>query len=161
MLARFLIAIGFFLAYFLAPIPRPIWLTFIVALVAFGLGRLAVFLIKRVWVQRLIATGVVIAGGTVGLVWQVRPAVVSYVEASDLARAPRGDRIRLHGHVEPGTLVMRDGARFKLEGGVPVAYEGVLPDGFRERTEVVVSGRLVDGVFQAETVLAKCPDRYR
>jgi cytochrome c-type biogenesis protein CcmE len=166
MLARILIALGFLFPYLLAPIARPIWLTFGVAFVAFGAGRLFVHLVKKPKVQLIVATGVLATGGVaaVPLAFRESGMTVSYLEATEVAASPgklEGKRLSLHGHVAPGSLAMSPGAtRFALEGGVRVAYDGTLPDGFRERTEVTVTGRLVDGVFQAETLLAKCPSNY-
>jgi cytochrome c-type biogenesis protein CcmE len=36
----------------------------------------------------------------------------------------------------------------------------VVPDQLRELTEVVVAGKLVNGRFEADTLIARCPDRY-
>ena len=53
-------------------------------------------------------------------------------------------------------FVVTDGA-----AAVPVVYEGVLPDLFREGQGVVVRGRLgPDSVFVAEEVLAKHDENY-
>jgi len=44
---------------------------------------------------------------------------------------------------------------------VPVVYDGILPDLFREGQGIVALGRLsVDGVFQATEVLAKHDENY-
>ena len=48
-----------------------------------------------------------------------------------------------------------------LSNAVPVAYTGILPDLFREGQGVVAEGRLgPDGVFVAESVLAKHNENY-
>jgi cytochrome c-type biogenesis protein CcmE len=53
---------------------------------------------------------------------------------------------------------------FRITDGkstVPVTYSGALPDLFREGQGVVVEGALrKDGVFKADTVLAKHDERY-
>jgi cytochrome c-type biogenesis protein CcmE len=51
----------------------------------------------------------------------------------------------------------RDGA-----ASVPVAYEGVVPDPFREGREVIVSGELERGTFVAErdSLITKCPSKF-
>lgn len=42
-----------------------------------------------------------------------------------------------------------------------VEYRGIIPDTFVDRADVVVEGRLrTDGVFEASTLLAKCPSKY-
>ena len=49
------------------------------------------------------------------------------------------------------------------EGGraLTVRYDKEVPDTFVEDAEVVVKGALTpEGVFQADTLLAKCPSKY-
>lgn len=78
------------------------------------------------------------------------------------------DNIRIGGMVKMGSL-KRDG----LEGtriefvttdfnaDVPVSYDGVLPDLFREGQGVVAEGYIDEqGVFQARTILAKHDENY-
>ena len=77
---------------------------------------------------------------------------------------PPERRFRLGGLVEEGSLE-RKGASitFRITDSaktLPVAYTGVLPDLFREGQGVVAEGRLKDGVFQAQTVLAKHDETY-
>ena len=43
---------------------------------------------------------------------------------------------------------------------VPVRYEGILPDLFKEGKGVVAQGQLKDGVFVAREVLAKHDENY-
>ncbi len=44
---------------------------------------------------------------------------------------------------------------------LPVVYKGVKPDTFEQGESVVVEGHLgKDGVFQASTILVKCPSKY-
>ena len=43
---------------------------------------------------------------------------------------------------------------------LPVVYTGILPDLFREKQAVVATGRMRDGVFVAEEVLAKHDETY-
>jgi cytochrome c-type biogenesis protein CcmE len=50
-----------------------------------------------------------------------------------------------------------------LEGdeNLPVVYQGVVPDTFRVGNEVVIEGQLnSDGIFQADTLMPKCPSKY-
>jgi cytochrome c-type biogenesis protein CcmE len=77
-----------------------------------------------------------------------------------------GQRVRLGGMVADGSLVKgADGdVRFTVTDGqneIKVAYRGILPDLFREGQGVVTEGTLqADGVFAADTVLAKHDERY-
>src|SRR5690606_22516583 len=81
--------------------------------------------------------------------------------------APAGERFRLGGMVEEGSVVRSPGSlqvRFVVtdfEQSVPVHYTGVLPDLFREGQGVIAHGRLgADGVFTADEVLAKHDENY-
>ena len=79
--------------------------------------------------------------------------------------APQGRTFRIGGLVQAGT-VARDGVtvRFTVTDtaqNVPVRYEGVLPDLFKEGKGVVAQGQLgPDGVFVAREVLAKHDENY-
>jgi cytochrome c-type biogenesis protein CcmE len=82
--------------------------------------------------------------------------------------AAYGEELRVSGKVMENTTQRGPEAntiRFTMidEGGpsVPVVYQGVVPDTFQDGGEVVVEGGLgPDGVFQATTLLAKCPSKY-
>ncbi len=85
-----------------------------------------------------------------------------------LASPPQADRaIRIGGLVEAGSVKRATGdtsVRFRvtdLATAIPVTYEGVLPDLFREGQGVVVEGWLgADGGFTAREVLAKHDENY-
>jgi cytochrome c-type biogenesis protein CcmE len=50
-----------------------------------------------------------------------------------------------------------------IDGGesLPVIYQGVVPDTFKVGNEVVVEGTLKsNGIFQAYTLMPKCPSKY-
>ena len=78
---------------------------------------------------------------------------------------PRERTFRVGGLVQAGT-VARDGVtvRFTVTDTaktVPVRYEGILPDLFKEGKGVVAQGQLgSDGVFVAREVLAKHDENY-
>jgi len=79
---------------------------------------------------------------------------------------PAGRRFRLGGMVERGSLVHGQdlAVNFKVSDGsatLPVEYNGILPDLFREGQGVVAEGALdASGVFEADTVLAKHDETY-
>lgn len=87
---------------------------------------------------------------------------------ADLSARPvaEGERIRLGGLVEKGSIVRGEGTvvRFRVtdhEQSVPVTYSGILPDLFREEQGVVTEGTLgPGGVFVADSVLAKHDETY-
>jgi len=81
---------------------------------------------------------------------------------------PKG-RFRVNGKVAPGTIERKpDGRQVKFtikdkDGGatLPVDFAGIIPDTFVDDADVVVEGnRRADGVFEATTLLAKCPSKY-
>ena len=75
-------------------------------------------------------------------------------------------RFRLGGMVAEGSFARDEGSlqvRFEVDDGdarMPVTYTGILPDLFRENQAVVATGRMRDGVFVAEEVLAKHDETY-
>ncbi|MBU6280608.1 cytochrome c maturation protein CcmE [bacterium] len=46
------------------------------------------------------------------------------------------------------------------EARLPVSYNGILPDMFADGRDVIVEGRVVDGVFHAKSLLTTCPSKY-
>jgi cytochrome c-type biogenesis protein CcmE len=92
--------------------------------------------------------------------------VFFYTPAQIAAKqAPQGRTFRIGGLVEAGS-VKRDGVTVNFIvtdtiKAVPVRYEGVLPDLFKEGKGVVAQGQLgADGVFAAREVLAKHDENY-
>jgi cytochrome c-type biogenesis protein CcmE len=81
-------------------------------------------------------------------------------------QAPTGKVFRVGGMVTKGSVQRAPGSpevRFVLtdfEHDVTVSYTGVLPDLFREGQGVVALGRLHEGVFVADEVLAKHDEKY-
>lgn len=66
------------------------------------------------------------------------------------------DSIDIDGVGGPVYFEITDG-----EGVLAVTYDGQVPDIFDEHIEAVVEGTYhKDGVFQADTVLTKCPSRF-
>jgi cytochrome c-type biogenesis protein CcmE len=78
----------------------------------------------------------------------------------------QGRRFRLGGLVQPGSLKHGDNlaVTFDVADGdakLPVSYNGILPDLFREGQGGVAEGALdASGVFRADTVLAKHDETY-
>ncbi len=85
-----------------------------------------------------------------------------------VAGAEPGRSYELTGKVVNGSVRRGDEQlRFAIrdrEGStsVPVRYEGVVPDPFREGREVIVSGELRGGTFVAErdSLVTKCPSKF-
>jgi len=78
--------------------------------------------------------------------------------------APSGRTFRVGGLVQVGSLKV-DGTKIQFvitdsAKTVPVRFEGILPDLFKEGKGVVAQGQLKDGVFVAREVLAKHDENY-
>lgn len=98
----------------------------------------------------------------------LRDSIVFFNSPSDVVEkgVKPGERIRLGGLVTAGSVVRGDNlyVRFEVTDGtraVMVAYQGILPDLFREGQGVVTEGALDGaGVFKADTILAKHDETY-
>src|ERR1700757_2073902 len=97
-----------------------------------------------------------------------RDAIVFFNSPSDIAEKHIGPgiRIRLGGLVKDGSIVRGSDLRVRFEvtdgkNELPVSYQGVLPDLFREGQGVVAEGALdPGGTFRADSVLAKHDETY-
>jgi cytochrome c-type biogenesis protein CcmE len=116
----------------------------------------------------VIAVGVVaVVGVAAGLVLNAfQSNLVFFFTPSQIAgnEAPLARTFRLGGLVVAGS-VKRQGVSVNFEVTdtakvVPVRYEGILPDLFKEGKGVVAQGRMRDGVFEAREVLAKHDENY-
>lgn len=117
----------------------------------------------------LIGLGVgVLSLAAILMMFAFRQSIVFFHTPSDVAenKVAPGARFRLGGLVEKGSVVRGDGTRIAFTvtdtlQKVPVSYEGILPDLFREGQGVVAEGTLgPDGRFVADTVLAKHDETY-
>ena len=121
--------------------------------------------------RRLYFVGGIIAGVAVATALALsafRQNVELYFIPSDVAAGKvQGERaFRLGGMVTKGSVQRVPGSlnvRFTVTDfchDVPVTYNRVLPDLFREGQGVVVHGRLDQGVLVADDVLAKHDEKY-
>jgi cytochrome c-type biogenesis protein CcmE len=117
----------------------------------------------------LIGTSVSVLALAVGLVLSaMRSAIVFFQSPTDVVehRLAPGTRIRIGGLVKTGSIVRGDNLRIRFEvtdgtHDIPVQYQGIVPDLFREGQGVVAEGKLEPGgTFAADTVLAKHDERY-
>jgi cytochrome c-type biogenesis protein CcmE len=98
----------------------------------------------------------------------MRDSIVFFNSPTDVIekQVKPGTRIRLGGLVSPGSLARGDNlnVRFQVTDGnkaMPVTYQGILPDLFREGQGVIAEGALdASGVFKADTILAKHDETY-
>lgn len=97
-----------------------------------------------------------------------RKNMMYFYTPSDLANrdAPRSAVMDLGGLVEKGSVVKGQGLNIHFTmtdctHQVPVAYDGVLPDLFREGQGVVATGHMdTNGTFVANRILAKHDSSY-
>ncbi|MBP0438914.1 cytochrome c maturation protein CcmE [Tianweitania sediminis] len=117
----------------------------------------------------VIAGGLAFLGLAMGLTFYALGQRTSYFYMpTDLATqaVPPGQRIRLGGLVEKGTVVRGQGTEVSFAvtdetRSVPVVFAGILPDLFREEQGVVTEGSFrSDGIFMADSVLAKHDETY-
>jgi cytochrome c-type biogenesis protein CcmE len=97
---------------------------------------------------------------------------VYYLTVSELkAKAATTDQsglgdVRVAGIVQDGSVQRTAGdptVKFVVTdagGSMPVVYKGLVPDIFGPGIQVVVEGKYTNGVFQAATLLAKCPSKF-
>ena len=115
-----------------------------------------------------IAAGVVLVVGAAAtlILNAFNSNLVFFLSPSQIVakEAPVNRTFRLGGRVVAGS-VKREGVAvdFKVTDTaqtVPVHFEGILPDLFKEGKGVVAQGKLQDGVFVAKEVLAKHDENY-
>jgi cytochrome c-type biogenesis protein CcmE len=117
----------------------------------------------------IIAGALAFLGGATALTFYALGQKASYfympAELAEVTLAP-GQRIRLGGLVEKGTIVRDQGTEVHFNvtdtaETVKVSYTGILPDLFREEQGVITEGSFgPDGVFVADSVLAKHDETY-
>ena len=121
---------------------------------------------RRLW---LVLVLVLAAGLATTLVAMALQRNVAYLYTpSEVLRGDAGGhaRFRLGGMVEQGSFQRAKGsleAHFRVTDGdaqLPVVYDRILPDLFREGQAAVATGRMLDGTFVAEDVLAKHDETY-
>jgi cytochrome c-type biogenesis protein CcmE len=117
-------------------------------------------------------TTVVLAVAFIGLMWTTLSEGTEYYKHVDeVTLSPQawyGKRLQLHGHVVDGSILRKRDTldyRFQIQHNgqvVTASYTGVVPDTFKDGSEVVVKGRLGPEGFTVDPngVMAKCPSKY-
>ena len=117
----------------------------------------------------LIAGGLIICGAAAALVFNAfEENLVFFFSPSQVAahEAPEGRAFSIGGFVQEGSVQrQKDGVTVRFDvtdtgHTVPVTYKGSLPDLFKEGKGVVAQGKLQNGVFVADQVLAKHDENY-
>ena len=121
--------------------------------------------------QRLILVSAMVIGVVVAvslILLALNENINHYFDPTQVVagEAPQDHTFRIGGMVVDGSVQREIGelqVRFGLtdyQKTVTVTYDGILPDLFREGQGVVALGKLKDGVFVAEEVLAKHDENY-
>ena len=110
---------------------------------------------------------VAVIGAVLLAMWGLADRAAYFRTPADIVagKSADGEPIRLGGMVEKGSLKRSDGTSvaFIVSDGaarVPVTYRGILPDLFREGSGMVAEGRMAQGIFVADMILAKHDERY-
>ena len=104
-----------------------------------------------------------------GLVYTSFNASSEARQPSELADATPGQNYEMTGKVVRGSIVDlgERGIEFEVRDrkgteSIPVTYDGVVPDPFRDGREIIIRGTVVNGVFEGEpdTLVTKCPSKF-
>ena len=120
---------------------------------------------RLIWIAALVAAAGIAAAM---ITYAIQRNITYLYTPSEVLRGETAEhaRFRLGGMVAANSFQRAQGsleAHFRVTDGdaeMPVIYTGILPDLFREKQAVVATGRMRDGVFVAEEVLAKHDETY-
>ena len=125
---------------------------------------------KRKLHWSFLVAGLAVIGAIVYLVVANTGATAEYYMTINELRtctACQSQNVRVLGNVAPNSVSTNTATQvvhFTITQGaqsLPVVYGGIVPDTFKSGLQVVVEGHMVNGVFQAQTLLAKCPSRFQ
>ena len=120
----------------------------------------------------LLLSILVVAGAFGGLFYSsLAEGTEYYKHVEEVMHQPEqwyGKRLQLHGFVVKDSILRRRESldyRFQIESKgqiIQASYTGVVPDTFKDGSEVVLKGRLGPEGFDVEPngVMAKCPSKY-
>ena len=122
---------------------------------------------------KIAATAVILVSALAGLLYTTLSDGTEYYKHVDEVMADpgawQGKRLQLHGFVVDNSILQKPNTleyRFQIQNNgkvVPASYTGVVPDTFKDGSEVVLKGRLrPNGSFAVDPngVMAKCPSKY-
>jgi cytochrome c-type biogenesis protein CcmE len=121
---------------------------------------------------KIAATALVLSLALAGLFYStLQEGTEYYVHVDEVMSNPgawHGKRLQLHGFVVDKSIFVKQDTleyRFQIQNKgsvVPASYTGIVPDTFKDGSEVVLKGHLgADGfAVDANGVMAKCPSKY-
>ena len=123
--------------------------------------------------RRFVVGAALIAAAVSYLVYAgIRTTSMYYFELDEFlarrASLDESEHLRVKGWVRHGSMHWEPTTNqlsFELAhkddtAGLPVAYQGILPDMFAEGREVVVEGRYTSGAIAARQIMTSCPSKY-
>ena len=119
---------------------------------------------------KIALTSLVLAAALGGLMYTtLQDGTEYYIHVDEVMKEPtawQGKKLQLHGFVtdlrqRPNSLDYKFNVQFNGKV-ISAAYTGVVPDTFKNDSEVVLKGKLHDAGFSVEPngVMAKCPSKY-
>ncbi len=123
-------------------------------------------------ILKILATTVVIVGALGGLMYtSLIEGTEYYKHVEEVMADPsawQGKKLQLHGFVVEKSIMRRPGTldhifQVQSKGQVVNArYTGIVPDTFKDNSEVVIKGYLGPDGFAVEPdgIMAKCPSKY-
>lgn len=118
----------------------------------------------------VVAVAAIVVGFAILFGVGLKGSMVYYLTVGEFldrqGREDLGENFRVNGNVVEGTIERvagQMGAAFEMTDGsrrLKVHFGKETPDTFVDGSEVVVEGSMRDGVFEAHTLLAKCPSKY-
>ena len=121
---------------------------------------------------KILATTVVMVGALGGLMYtSLAEGTEYYKHVEEVMADPsawQGKKLQLHGFVVEKSIMRRPGTldhifQVQSKGQVVNArYTGIVPDTFKDNSEVVIKGYLGPDGFAVEPdgIMAKCPSKY-
>src|SRR5262245_42737042 len=121
---------------------------------------------------KIAVTTAVLVGALGGLIYAtLQDGTEYYVHVDEVMNDPtawQGKRLQLHGYVVDKSIFVKPQTleyKFQIQNKgsvVPATYTGIVPDTFKDGSEVVLKGHLGPNGFSVEPngVMAKCPSKY-
>ncbi|HEV7919067.1 MAG TPA: cytochrome c maturation protein CcmE [Solirubrobacterales bacterium] len=124
--------------------------------------------VRKRKIRLLTTLGIALLLATALIYTSFSASTVARTPSQLLASATPGKSYELTGKVVDGSLVEKGNTMsFKVRdragsGQIPVVYKGTVPDPFKEGREVIVTGKVENGVLVGEpgSLITKCPSKF-
>jgi cytochrome c-type biogenesis protein CcmE len=121
---------------------------------------------------KIAATAAILVMAFGGLLYStLRDGTEYYKHVEEVTKDPgawHGKKLQLHGYVVDKSIFVKPDTleyRFQIQNKgsvIQASYTGIVPDTFKDGSEVVLKGHLQGDAFAVEPngVMAKCPSKY-